>query len=55
MSLRSENGFFLRNVFIVSAIMIETQMQTRYPVSNLTANGVRRCRVICVDDAPSKS
>jgi hypothetical protein len=55
MARKSENGFYLRNVFIVSAIMIETQMQTRYPVSNHTANGVRRCRVICVHDAPSKS
>lgn len=42
------NGLYSQNVIIVSTIMIDTQMQQRYPISKNKAGGVRSHGVTCV-------
>jgi hypothetical protein len=42
------NGLYSQNVISVSTIMIDTQMQQRYPVSKNKAGGVRSHGVTCV-------
>lgn len=42
-----ENGLYSQNVFSVSAIMNDTPIQMRYPVSSHIANGVRSDDITC--------